>query len=75
MTGRHVPHRYLIPKSGTPTKYHHVTLIGYLPTIGLLTRRPPTTYIKQYVVCDYITGELIPAGDCFDVYFAELILL
>eukprot|EP00965_Chrysotila_dentata_P232505 6199004-Pleurochrysis_carterae.AAC.3 len=37
MTGRHVPNRYLISKSGNPTKYrHHVMPTGYVPSIGLL---------------------------------------
>eukprot|EP00965_Chrysotila_dentata_P010273 333796-Pleurochrysis_carterae.AAC.2 len=35
--------RYLISKSGTPTKRRqHAAPIGYLPTIYLLTRRLPT---------------------------------
>eukprot|EP00965_Chrysotila_dentata_P203719 6181908-Pleurochrysis_carterae.AAC.1 len=59
MTGHHVPHRYLISKSCTPTKYRHVTPTGYLPAIGLLTRRSPTIYIKQYAICGHITGEFI----------------
>eukprot|EP00965_Chrysotila_dentata_P128513 4248839-Pleurochrysis_carterae.AAC.1 len=62
---------------GYPTKYrYHVTPTGYLPTIGLLTRRLPTIYIKQPVICGYIAGELkVLPGDCLDVYFVELFLL
>ena len=73
MTGRHVLHRYLISKSGTPPKYRQVTPTGYLPTIGLLTSRPPIPTINNALSANILPMNLSPAGDCFDVYFAESI--
>eukprot|EP00965_Chrysotila_dentata_P212287 6186937-Pleurochrysis_carterae.AAC.2 len=68
MIGRHVSNRHLISKSKTPTKYrHHATPTGYLPTtIGLLTRRLPTTKVKGFAICRHITGNSVsPAGQRF----------
>eukprot|EP00965_Chrysotila_dentata_P071170 2351875-Pleurochrysis_carterae.AAC.1 len=61
MTGRHVLNRYLISKSGTPTKYRHVTQTGYLPTIGLLTSRPPIPTLNNALSADVSVANLSPA--------------
>eukprot|EP00965_Chrysotila_dentata_P034156 1136871-Pleurochrysis_carterae.AAC.1 len=76
----YVPNRYVISKSCIPTKYrHHVTPTSYPPTIGLLARRLPTIYIKQFAICGHITDDYVsPPGQlsrrlCFTAMYTPLI--
>ena len=49
-------------------------LATYQPSAYLLVdHRPPT--LNNMLSAIISLANLIPAGDCFDVYFAELILL